>query len=229
MLFGHIGVGLAAKSTAPKVSLSVLLMSAEVLDLLCSLFGLAGIENLEVGTSWVPWSHGLFMSVVWSLTTVGIAFLYYRDLRTGIIIGGLVFSHWVLDFISWATPLPLMFNYTSVISGLGLGNLVPLEVVVEFGALIGGMVIYVITTKRHPMLVKNPQLGREQARKIRTYLISSWSVVGGSVVGLGIWSTSTALTTIFLIALVIGILCGSEAINRFRGANRILQETTVKQ
>lgn len=52
------------------------------------------------GTSYIPWSHGLFMAAVWSLLGFALAFLLSRHLRTGLIIGALVFSHWVLDFIS---------------------------------------------------------------------------------------------------------------------------------
>jgi hypothetical protein len=215
---------LVAKPTVLKVQLKVLVLSVQVLDVLCGILGFLGIENLDPGVGSVVWSYGLFMSVVWSLLAFFIAFLSYHDLRTGVIIGALVFSHWVLDFISWTAPLPLMFNNTDVVASLGLSNSFALEAVVEFGALIIGMIIYVITTRKHPVLREDPQFGEEQVRKNRKYLIILWSLAGASIIGIGVASTSVSLTTIFIIGMLIGILCGSEAIGRYRGAKRILQK-----
>jgi hypothetical protein len=101
MLYGHIGVGLAAKRVAPKAPLGVLLLAATVIDTLCGVFVITGIEGIDAsGTSSIPWSHGLFMAVVWSIVGYAVAFLLSRDRRTGIIVGLLVFSHWVLDFLT---------------------------------------------------------------------------------------------------------------------------------
>jgi len=224
VLFGHIGVGLAARPTASKVSLWVLLVSVELLDILSSIFSLIGIENIEIGTTWVPWSHGFFISVVWSAAAMGIVGLFYRDRRTGIVIGLLVFSHWVLDFISWAAPLPLLFDNAYLVVGLGLGNSVVIEVIVEVGALVGGLAIHIISAKKHNMVVEDSQLLQDQVRKNITYMVISWSVAIGSVIALGIWSASTALTTISLLGLLYGILCGTEAIGRYWGAKNALQK-----
>jgi membrane-bound metal-dependent hydrolase YbcI (DUF457 family) len=101
MLYGHIGVGLAAKRVAPKASLGVLLLAATVIDTLCGVFVITGVEGIDVsGASSSPWSHGLFMAVVWSIAGFAVAFLLSRDRRTGIIVGLVVFSHWVLDFLT---------------------------------------------------------------------------------------------------------------------------------
>lgn len=155
MFFGHLAVGLAAKPVAPKVSLGVLLISVTAIDTLCGVFVITGIETLDAsGISSFPWSHGLFMAVVWAIVGFAVAFLLSRDRRTGILIGLLVFSHWVLDFISHPMgmgrdlppDLPLLFEGSPKV-GLGLYNSVPAALITEFGLLIAGIAIYLATTK----------------------------------------------------------------------------------
>jgi hypothetical protein len=53
-----------------------------------------------------PWSHGLFMSVVWSLVAALLVARIYRSKRAGTVVGLLVFSHWMLDFVSHPIPFP---------------------------------------------------------------------------------------------------------------------------
>jgi len=108
---GHFAIGLAAKPAAPKVPLLVLLLATEVLDLLCFGFQAIGIEDFGIShtdinqgvivlsPASIPWSHGLFMSVVWSVVAAAIAFIIYQERRTASIIGLVVFSHWIMDFI----------------------------------------------------------------------------------------------------------------------------------
>lgn len=99
-LLGHCAMGLATKPMAPQVPLVVLLLAAEILDIFAVAFGWAGIEGMTGN----PWSHGLFMSLVWSVAA-GLVFAYvYRSYRAGTFVGLLVFSHWVLDFISHPIP-----------------------------------------------------------------------------------------------------------------------------
>lgn len=155
MLYGHIGVGLAAKRVAPKASLGVLLLAATVIDTLCGVFVITGIEGIDAsGTSSIPWSHGLFMAVVWSIAGFAAAILLSRDRRTGIIVGLLVFSHWVLDFISHPMgmgrdlppDLPLFFEGSPKV-GLGLYNSVAAALVTDIGLLVGGIVVYLTSTR----------------------------------------------------------------------------------
>jgi hypothetical protein len=101
---GHFSLGLAAKPVAPRVPLGVLLLATWVLDVLAIVFGFAGIER--GGGAGLPWSHGLFMSVIWSVAAALLSARIFRDYRAGAVIGLLVFSHWVLDFISHPIPFP---------------------------------------------------------------------------------------------------------------------------
>ena len=166
---GHLGIGFAARRVAPKVPLWVLLVATEVLDLLSFLFMAIGIERMGTTTvdlsqgiqylspASVPWSHGLFMSLVWSVLAGGIAYLVYRDRRTGVVLGLVVFSHWVLDLIVHLPDLPLLFEGSPLL-GLGLWGSGPglvISGILELALLAGGIAIYVITRKRKSVQAHN--------------------------------------------------------------------------
>lgn len=89
---GHIGVGFAVKPLAPKIPLGVLLVATEVPDILWAVFYFTGIDRSASMISASPLSHGLFMSVVWAMIAALLAALIYRDRRSGVIIGLLVFA-----------------------------------------------------------------------------------------------------------------------------------------
>jgi hypothetical protein len=153
---GHLAIGLAAKSAAPKAPLWVLLLASEVLDLLCFGFVAIGIEKLGVShtdlsrgltvlaPASIPWSHGLFMSIVWSVVAAAIAYAFYRDHRTAAIVGLAVFSHWMLDFIVHPGELPLLFIGSPMV-GLGLWTTGPgliLSGILEIALLTSGVALY---------------------------------------------------------------------------------------
>jgi len=158
---GHLSVGLAAKPVAPKVPLGILLLATWILDVLAIAFGFAGIER--GGSAGLPWSHGLFMSLVWSLVAAILTSRICRDNRAGVVVGFLVFSHWVLDFVSHPIPfssfswrlwrwsyghllpsdLPLLFGSSPKV-GLGLYNSISAieATTLEFGMFILGGAVY---------------------------------------------------------------------------------------
>lgn len=138
----HIGLGLAAKRATPKISLVVLVLASLGLDLLVGVFWLAGILHIipaEFDT--LPWSHGLFMSTLWSVIAALLAVRIYRDWRAGAVIGLLVFSHWLLDFMMWKPNASLLYAGGPKI-GLDLGRPIGVAIAIEFGVLILGIVIY---------------------------------------------------------------------------------------
>ncbi len=146
---GHLAVGLAAKPVAPKVPLGVLLLASWVIDVLYLVFAFAGIEN----TDFDPWSHSLFMAVIWSLSAALAVGLIFRSKSSSLVAGLVVFSHWLLDLISWST-LPLFFGnwpqvglglYDSILFKLPYGD--SLVLIVELALFIPGLLIYLYTTR----------------------------------------------------------------------------------
>ena len=159
---GHLAIGFAAKATTPKAPLWLLLTATEMSDLLFFAFQAAGIERSGVSTTdlsrgiemvkagVLPWSHGLFMCVVWSVVVAAITFLFYQDRRTSTVVGLLIFSHWILDFIVHLPDLPLFFEGSPLL-GLGLwGSGIGLAIsgILEFALLAGGIAMYWIARKR---------------------------------------------------------------------------------
>lgn len=143
MYLGHFAVGLAAKPIAPKVPLGILLVATQVIDILYAIFVLVDVGHLG-GAS--PWDHGLLMSTVWSATAFLIAFAFFQDIRSAIVVGLLVLSHWIGDFFSWDHALPLSFDDSPAV-GLGLYNSVAVMLIGDFGLFAGGMAIYLLRTK----------------------------------------------------------------------------------
>lgn len=159
---GHFGVAFAAKPLAPNAPLWVLLIASEMLDLLCFGFMALGIEKAAVTQTdatqgiriltpgSVTWSHGLFMSVIWSALAAGIAYLFLRDRRASGMMGLVVFSHWVLDFIVHLPDLPVFFAGSPLL-GLGLWGSGPgliFSGILDIGLLIAGIIVYIIWRKR---------------------------------------------------------------------------------
>ncbi len=155
---GHLAVGLAAKRAAPRTPLIFLLVASELIDLLCFTFIFAGLERSseQLNLSYIPWSHSLVMSIVWSVVIGLLVFRFSRDRHVSLVIGLVIFSHWVLDFIAHDPDLPLFFGNSPLV-GLGLewthtanGLVVHYAqgLLVEVGLLIGGFVIYWNTRKR---------------------------------------------------------------------------------
>ena len=150
----HMAVGLAAKPAAPKIPLAVLILSAYTIDLIWGVFYFLGIEQMpEPGVEAVSyWSHSLFMAVIWSLLAGMIVWLINRNRRTSLFIGLLVFSHWIVDFISHpmtavfpdALGLPLFFEGSPLV-GLGLWRTSLGVALGEYGSLALGVVIYLGT------------------------------------------------------------------------------------
>jgi hypothetical protein len=151
---GHLGFGFAAKPIVPKVPVVVLLVATELIDILWAFIYFTGIDRSNVGMSSSPWSHGLFMSVIWSLLAAFLAARIYRDRRSGIVIGLLVFSHWVVDFVTHPMgaifggkplppDLPIFFNGSPIV-GLGLYNhSFTIAMATDLTMLILGVVIYI--------------------------------------------------------------------------------------
>lgn len=113
---GHLAVGLAAKRFAAQVPVIVLMAAAYAIDLLYFVFLALGLDRFEYD----PWSHSLVMAIVWAAAAGLITRLLIKNARSGLVVGLVVFSHWVLDFIVWDN-LSVYFDQSQRI-GLGLYN-----------------------------------------------------------------------------------------------------------
>jgi len=157
----HLGIGFASKNVLPHVPLWVLLVCSMLLDLLSFVFILIS------PALWIH--HGLFMAFAWSILgriSFGIISNYkaneqielkkaiFTINKNNIIIGMLIFSHWILDFIGWpmtvldskASGVPLLFDDTQNI-GLGVYGTWFGALTMDVGVFIVGVIIYYKTVK----------------------------------------------------------------------------------
>ena len=155
MFLGHYGVALAAKRVAPRVSLGVLVAAAQLADLVWPVMVLLGVERIRLNPSSnpflniafesYPWTHSLLAGVVWgALAALG----YYALRRSGgssTVVGLVVVSHWVLDWITHVPDLPVYPGGPLV--GLGLWRSPTATIIVEAIVFIAGLVTYLRFTR----------------------------------------------------------------------------------
>jgi hypothetical protein len=141
---------------APGISPGWLVVAAFALDLLWPMFFLAGLERVTItpgATAFnplvfdsYPWSHSLLMAFAWALGAMAIARWRGMPGRVTGLVGAVVVSHWILDYIVHVPDLPLWPGRSPLV-GLGLWNSIPGTLVVEGALYLFGIAMYVLATK----------------------------------------------------------------------------------
>ena len=169
MFIGHYGPSFAGKVAKPAIPLWVLFLSVQLVDIAWSILVLLGIEKLRIVPGftatnpldlyYMPFTHSLPGAALWS---VGAALVYRAIWRTqgwpaSAIVGGAVFSHWILDLVVHRPDLALFDDSHKV--GLGLWNYPATAFALEIALLFGGIALYLRATRpkdeigRYGMLV----------------------------------------------------------------------------
>ena len=156
MFLGHYGIAFAAKKAAPKVSLGVFFFAAQFADILWPTFLVSHVERfaLKPGISVVspydfiyyPWSHSLLMDLFWGLLLGLIYYSITRSRRGAWMVGLVVVSHWLLDFVVHIQDLPLA-PFSTAKFGLGGWNSIAFTIAAEAVLFFGGLFIYLKNTK----------------------------------------------------------------------------------
>jgi hypothetical protein len=157
LFIGHFGVGFAAKKVIPKTSLGTLLLASQFIDLLWPFLLIFGIETVAIDPGntaftpldfiYYPFSHSLLGVLIWALLFGAVYYLIKRDLKSSLVLGILVLSHWILDFVTHRPDLPLFFGTDSLHVGLGLWNSIIATVIIESIIFIAGVYFYFAVTK----------------------------------------------------------------------------------
>jgi hypothetical protein len=142
-------VSFAAKRVDRTVPLWVLFLAVQFLDVLWAPCILLGIEKVRITPGitasnpldlyYMPYTHSLVAALLWS----GVGGLAYHFIarparkQASAVVGGAVFSHWILDFVVHRPDLPLYDDSAKV--GLGLWNLPALAFGLEAALLFGGL------------------------------------------------------------------------------------------
>lgn len=153
----HLGVGFAAKRFAPKVPVVYLILSAEFSEIVFFVLMFVGIEQIpEPGKPlYSPFSHSLIMGIIWSIVIGLLTFIITKNQKASLISGLLVFSHTALNilaspklaFYPTDTNIPIFFD-SSLSIGLGLWKYKMIALIGEFGILVFGVIIYLLTRRK---------------------------------------------------------------------------------
>lgn len=156
MFVGHYGVSFAMKRVTPHVSLGVLFVAVQALDVVFSVDVLGGLEKMRIvphftaynpyDLYWMPWSHSLAAAALWSVVGAIVWSIVARRSpergRESLVVGLAVLSHWLLDFPMHTRDLQLSpWSETRV--GLGLWNHRGASLAAELIVFLFGVAIYV--------------------------------------------------------------------------------------
>ena len=163
MFVGHYGVSFAGKKPAPRISLAVLFLAVQLLDILFAIFVLLGIEKLRIvhgytaynpyDLYWMPYTHSLLGALLWSAATALVTLAAARQFRSrdrriaAGVLGAAVFSHFLLDVPMHTRDLPLALDSSSAKIGLGLWNHPVAGVALELLVLALGIAVYMRATR----------------------------------------------------------------------------------
>ena len=163
MFIGHYGISFALKKYAPKTSLGILFIAAQLADIVFFILVPLGIEHLRIIPGFTeaspfdlydyPISHSLLGALAWSVIVyLVVRFIPLKSLedttyrkRTALILSIAVFSHFVLDFIVHTPDLLLIPGFDLRV-GLGLWNSLIGSIAVELAILLVGCLIYLKAT-----------------------------------------------------------------------------------
>ena len=156
MFIGHFAVGFAAKNIDSKPSLGTFFLASQFIDLLWPLLLLLGLEHVEIDPgntaftpldfTYYPISHGLAGVLFWAVLFGCVYYALKKNLRSAILLGTLVLSHWILDLVAHRPDLPL-FPWVDMKVGLGMWNSIALTMLVEGGIFVLGVYLYMQVSK----------------------------------------------------------------------------------
>jgi membrane-bound metal-dependent hydrolase YbcI (DUF457 family) len=157
MFIGHYGPSFACKAWKPVVPLWVLFVAVQLVDIVWAVLVLLGIEKVRIVPGitatnpfdlyYMPFTHSLPGAIFWA---VGAAAVYRavapaQKWTAAVIVGGAVFSHWVLDLVVHRPDLPLYDDAYKV--GFGLWNYPAIAFLLEIALLFGGIAFYLRVTE----------------------------------------------------------------------------------
>jgi len=156
MFIGHFALGFAGKKINKVPSLGTMFIAVQWLDLLWPVLLLIGVEkvNIEPGYTVMtplnfvsyPWSHSLFMALVWGILFAIIYYFRTKNKKASLLLMFLVFSHWILDWITHRPDLQLT-PFSEIRVGLGLWNYKWATLIIEFLLFSGAVYLYFRTTR----------------------------------------------------------------------------------
>jgi membrane-bound metal-dependent hydrolase YbcI (DUF457 family) len=153
MIAGHFGFAAAVKARVPRVPLWALMLATVWLDVLFVPLVLGGVETFAAvpGTRGgygdalihADYTHSLLGAIVLSVAFGGVATIPWGH-RVGAVLGGVVFSHWLLDLPMHRHDMPLLPANTGDLPllGFGLWRVPSASALLELALVAGGTWLY---------------------------------------------------------------------------------------
>jgi hypothetical protein len=128
VITGHYAIAAGAKSVDHRAPLWSLMLATQWLDVVFVPLFLLGIETIETlpGGGYgnrvihADYTHSLLGALVLSAAFGAVAWWRW-DRRLGLLLGGVAFSHWVLDLIVHRADLPILPGNAGDLPLLGFG------------------------------------------------------------------------------------------------------------
>jgi hypothetical protein len=156
MFVGHYAASFALKKFENRVSLGVLFLAVQFLDILFFPFVLLGIERLNIVENYtqsthfeleyMPYTHSLLGSVFWAVLAYALfRWVIVRKNSVALVVALAVFSHWVLDLIVHTPDLPIWSDASPKL-GFGLWNNAIATYALEAALLVSALWLYLRST-----------------------------------------------------------------------------------
>ena len=161
MTSGHFGFAAVVKSSAPKVPLWALMFSTYLLDFIFIFLVAFGIESFAPLDPAHPaygqvtihayYSHSMIGAAIIAVIA-GIIARWAWGKKAGLVIGGIVFSHWILDLIVHRPDLPILPGNLGNLPllGFGLWQLPIAAALLELVLALGGAFLYYRSARQAP-------------------------------------------------------------------------------
>ena len=156
MFIGHFAPALAAAAVSRRApGLGTLFVAAQLVDWAFFALATVGIERMRVEPGatvmvpfdlyHMPYTHSLLGTAVWAVIFGLLVFALLREAVAGVLAGGVVLSHWLLDWLVHRPDLTLAGGEMK--TGLGLWNYPAVAMPLELGLTLGAFYWYVRATR----------------------------------------------------------------------------------
>lgn len=208
MFVGHYAVALALKKFEKRVSLGILFLAVQFVDILFMPFVLLGIERMNIVPNftqsthfeleYMPYTHSLLGSATWAAAAyVVFRWLFVKDKSVAFVVALAIFSHWILDLVTHTPDLPL-WSDDSVKLGLGLWNNAAAAFALEAIFLVGALWLYLKATRAPTRLGKYGM----SVFVVLLILMNIWNIYGPPPQGGQVELAIMGLSAYFLFAAV---------------------------
>ncbi len=136
MFVGHYAASFVLKTVDKKISLGLLFLAVQFVDILFFTFALLGIERFKIvdhftesthfDLQYMPFTHSLVATLFWGALVFIVTYLFTEKygaerFKISMVLALAVMSHWFLDLLVHTPDLPLYSN-DSLKLGFGLWN-----------------------------------------------------------------------------------------------------------